>query len=57
VIRATAIANERDIADVTLYGNNVLFGSSPLYEVNLERCIREKVDLHKVRALAGGIKI
>jgi len=60
-IRAAAVAEGQNVADVALYGNYALFGTpvESLYGANLQRLrsIRNKIDPHNVMALAGGFKI
>jgi hypothetical protein len=59
-IRAAAIAQGQNIDDVAVYGNYALIGTpvESLYGANLPRLrsIQNRVDPHKVMALAGGFK-
>jgi len=60
-IRAAAIAEGQNVADVAVYGNYAHLGTpvESLYGANLARLrsIRNRVDPHNVMALAGGFKI
>jgi hypothetical protein len=59
-IRAAAIADGQNIADVAVYGNYALIGTpvESVYGENLPqlRSIQNRVDPHNVMALAGGFK-